>query len=200
LTAQVTCVELQLQVLVRSLSHLSYSSRSRSSFSILSISSVVPLLSNNNSSISNHSQYSNSNSNNSSNNNNNNNSNSNSNNSNSTALFFSLQIYLTILRSRQPYLLMVLTSTPGALSLSFWRSPLGYGRSSLASLRILSWEHKWSSRVSCTPLSGHIQFLYGTCRRRSSSASDLFTQVLHQPKLHGIIERGIHGKGYDNSE
>ncbi|GJP37840.1 hypothetical protein CLOM_g22246 [Closterium sp. NIES-68] len=155
---------------------------------------------NNNSSISNHSQYSNSNSNNSSNNNNNNNSNSNSNNSNSTALFFSLQIYLTILRSRQPYLLMVLTSTPGALSLSFWRSPLGYGRSSLASLRILSWEHKWSSRVSCTPLSGHIQFLYGTCRRRSSSASDLFTQVLHQPKLHGIIERGIHGKGYDNSE
>ncbi|GJP30566.1 hypothetical protein CLOM_g3816, partial [Closterium sp. NIES-68] len=114
LTAQVTCVELQLQVLVRSLSHLWYSSRSRSSFSILSISSVVPLLSNNNSSINNHSQYSNSNSNNSS-----NNSNSNSNNSNSQALFFSLQIYLIILRSRQPYLSMVLTSTPGALSLNF---------------------------------------------------------------------------------
>ncbi|GJP32388.1 hypothetical protein CLOM_g16982 [Closterium sp. NIES-68] len=55
-------------------------SRSRSSFSILSISSVVPLLSNNNSSISNHSQYSNSN-----NSGNNNNSNSNSNNSNSPA-------------------------------------------------------------------------------------------------------------------
>ncbi|GJP80656.1 hypothetical protein CLOP_g10857, partial [Closterium sp. NIES-67] len=194
LTAQVTCVEQQLQVLVRSLSHLSYNSRNNSSFSILSISSVVPLLSNNNSSISNHSKYSNSNNNSNSNNSNSNNSNSNNsnsnnsnNNSNSQALFFSLQIYLTILRSRQPYLLMVLTSTPGALSLSFWRSPLGYGRSSLASLRILSWEHNWSSRVSCTPLSGRIQFLYGTCRRRSSSAFDHFTQVSHQSKLHGTI-------------
>ncbi|GJP45113.1 hypothetical protein CLOM_g4504 [Closterium sp. NIES-68] len=76
---------------------LSYSSRSRSSFNILFIFSDVLLLSN-------HSKYSNSNINSNSNNSNiNSNSNNiNSNNSNSHALFFSLQIYLTILKSRQP--------------------------------------------------------------------------------------------------
>ncbi|GJP31516.1 hypothetical protein CLOM_g12606 [Closterium sp. NIES-68] len=67
-------------------------SRSRSSFSILSTFSVVPLLSNsNNSSI----ISSNSNNSNSNNSNSNNNNNSNSNNSNSRVLFFNLQIYLT---------------------------------------------------------------------------------------------------------
>ncbi|GJP41914.1 hypothetical protein CLOM_g1533 [Closterium sp. NIES-68] len=60
--------------------------RSRSSFSILSTFSVVPLLSNSNNSNSHNSN---------SNNNNNNNNNNNSNNSNSRVLFFSLQNYLT---------------------------------------------------------------------------------------------------------
>ncbi|GJP46169.1 hypothetical protein CLOM_g5487 [Closterium sp. NIES-68] len=76
-------------------------SRSRSSFSILSISSVVLLLSNRStySNSNNKSNSNNSNSNISNSNSNNSNSNiSNSNNSNSQALFFSLQIYLIILR------------------------------------------------------------------------------------------------------
>ncbi|GJP73138.1 hypothetical protein CLOP_g3878, partial [Closterium sp. NIES-67] len=82
-----------------------YSSRNRSIFSILSTSSVVPLLSNNISSNSNNSNSSNSNSNsNNSNSSNSNNSNSNnSNNSNSRVLFFSLQIYLTAHRLKPLY-------------------------------------------------------------------------------------------------
>ncbi|GJP50435.1 hypothetical protein CLOM_g9574, partial [Closterium sp. NIES-68] len=144
LTARVICVEPQLQVLLRLLSHLLRSSCSHSISSSPFTSSCVPLLSNsnNNNSINSRSNFSNSNNSNSNNNNSNSSNSNNSNSSNSNSLnirvlFFNRQICLTVHRSRQPYLLTEWMFTPGVSSLSFWRSPLVYGRSSPANLHIL---------------------------------------------------------------